>query len=249
MSIKLFIVRHGQPLSQEINESIPNSPLGKLGKKQAELAAAEVEKFGGIDVLYSSSMRRALETAKPFYERYKVPWHVWPMLCETGRRDWPRLRELQQQGKKLGWEPKKNEDGEVIFERDSDHPLEHFPLLSELPELYPGAQVTQSFEWCDAWWLPLKEEVREKAYERAKQFIKAIKERHGDSDCNVAAVCHGAFGSVLMTVLTEGTPCDHNRFSFAHAAFSLVELFEDGTTQVLLSCHVGHLYPDYLTEF
>ncbi len=249
MPIKLFIVRHGQPLDLEIKQKVRNAPLGSMGRKQAELAAAEMQKFGGIDVLYSSSLRRALDTAKAFYEEYNIPWHVWPSLCETGRRDWPHLRELQAKGEKLIWEKRKLEDSEGLFTWDSEHPREDFPLLSELTELYPDIQFTQPFEWPDAWWLPLREETRELAYRRAELVIQAIRERHGGQDCNIVLACHGAFGSVLMTVLTEGPPCDHNRFSFAHASFSCVQLLEDSTTQVLLSNYINHLYPDYLTPF
>lgn len=248
-SIKLFIIRHGQPLSQEIGESIPNTPLGERGKMQAIRAAEELAKFEGIDYLYSSTYCRALETAQPFYDKYKVPWHVWPALSETGRRSWPRLRELEEQGQRVGWSEEKANEAEKGWQRDEEHSAERYPLISEIAKLYPGTQMTQPFPWPDAWWLPLQDETRELTYERGRKCIEGLKERHGGTDCNIAVVCHGAFGSVLMTLLTEGTPCDHNRFSFAHAAISCVELFEDGTTQVLISCHIGHLYPDYLTEY
>lgn len=64
MSIKLYIVRHGQPLSEEIEQSIPNSPLGTKGKKQAILAVAEIEKLGKIDYIYSSTLKSCFGDCK-----------------------------------------------------------------------------------------------------------------------------------------------------------------------------------------
>lgn len=249
MSIKIYIVRHGQPLNEEIKQNIPNSPLGVKGRKQAILTAAEVEKLGGVDYIYSSTFHRALDTAKVFYEWFNVPWHVWPALCETGRTQWPRLREMQNLGEKLACDYYENGEIEEVYKRSQDYPSSYYPLISELIEQYPKIILSQPFSWSDAWWLPLVDETREIAYMRARRVIEAIKQQHENTDCSIALVCHGAFGSVLMTVLTEGPPCDHNRFSFAHAAFSCVKVHEDGTIQVIFADYIAHLYPNYLTGY
>ncbi len=247
MSIKLYIVRHGQPLSEEIEQNIPNPPLGIKGKKQAILAAAQMEKLGGLDYIYSSTFNRALETAKAFYEWFNVPWHVWPALCETGRKEWPHLRERRNHGEKLASDYYKEGNVEEVLKRSQDYPRSNYPLVSELAEQYPQIILSQPFDWPDVWWLPLVDETREMAYERARRVIEAIMQLHRNTDCSIALVCHGAFGSVLMTVLTEGSPCDYNRFSFAHAAFSSVKMHDDGDIQVIFTNYIAHLYPDYLT--
>jgi len=249
VSIKIYIVRHGQPLGDEIKQNIPNSPLGEMGKKQAILAASEVERLGCIDYIYSSTYNRALDTAKAFYEWFNVPWHVWPALSETGRLNWPSLREMQKRGEKLASDYYKNGDMEEVYKRSQNFPSDHFPLLSELEKQYCNISLSQPFEWPDEWWLPLIDETRELAYMRARRVIEAIKQRHNNADCSIALVCHAAFGSVLMTVLTEGPPCDYNRFSFAHAAFSCVKLHEEGYAQVLFSNYIAHLFPKYLTAY
>lgn len=249
MSIKIYIVRHGQPLSAEIEQDIPNSPLGPRGRKQAILAAAEVEKLGGVDCIYSSTLYRALDTAKAFYDWFQVPWYVWPALCETGRSQWPRLREMQNCSEELADDCCRSGVTEKAPELERDYPRERYPLLGELQEQYPHIVLSQPFDWPDKWWLPLVDETREAAYARARKVIDAIEQQHGNGDCRVALVGHGAFGSVLMTVLAEAPPCDHNRFRFAHTAFSCVELREDGTVQVVFADYIAHLYPHYLTGY
>lgn len=60
--------------------------------------AEQFDKWGGLDAIYSSSLLRTLQTTKPTYDKLQAPWHVWPSLCETGRRRWPLLRQLQNEG-------------------------------------------------------------------------------------------------------------------------------------------------------
>lgn len=247
MSINLYIVRHGRPLSNENEVGVPNPPLEMRGKKQAALTAAEIEKLGGVDFIYSSTFNRALETAEIIYEWFKVPWHVWPALGETCRKDWPDLRERKNRGEKLASDHYKEGNVEEIIKHSKEYIRDNYPLVSELAEQYPQITLSQPFDWPDIWWVPLVEETREIAYARAHKIIEVIKERHQGTDCSIALVCHAAFGSVLITVLTEGPPCDHNRFGFAHAAFSNVRIHEDGNVYVRFTNYVSHLYPHYLT--
>ncbi len=241
MAIKLYIIRHGQPASQEPGYTGGENPgLSKLGQVQAQRTAEQIAEWG-IDTLYSSTYRRAIETALPIHEKLGVPWHMWPALSETGRRSWPRLRERQADGA----------GGSAYQARQramaSGEHLESYPLVSELAKRYPAAKPTQPFEWPDDWYAPLIDETREETYARAHLVLGAIKNLHKDGD-RVAVVCHGAFGSVLLTVLAEGPPCDHNRYGFAHAAIARVDLMRDGTTMFELVDHIAHLLPDLVTE-
>lgn len=241
MAIKLYIVRHGQPASQEPGYAGgENPPLGNRGREQAERVAKQLSEWG-IDVLYSSTYQRAIETALPIRRELGVPWHMWPALSETGRRSWPKLRAEQATGTEGLASPARPSATE------SQSHLAHYPLVSQLVQRYPDAQPSQPFPWPDDWYAPLIGETREEAYARAQRCIAAIKRRHDDS-ARIAVVCHGAFGSVLLTVLSEGPPCDHNRFGFAHASIARVDLFDDGTTTLELVDHIVHLMPDLVTE-
>jgi 2,3-bisphosphoglycerate-dependent phosphoglycerate mutase len=68
---ELFIVRHADAIPEE-DEIIPsgiydNLPLSRTGRKQAQVLA---ERLGGLsfDAIYSSPLRRCLETAAPLAE-------------------------------------------------------------------------------------------------------------------------------------------------------------------------------------
>lgn len=233
----MYIIRHAQPASQEPGyDGGPNPPLGQRGLVQAERVGAQMKKWG-IDRLYSSSMQRTLQTSLPIYEQTGVPWHVWPAISETDRRGWPRIR-------------KRLAAGETIRLSDEDqlrheHP-NHVPL-GALRERFGVFTADQPFDWPDQWWQPLTNETREQAYQRAEDSIRYLLQRHEQEDVRIAIVCHGALGSILLTLLAGSPPCDHNLFSQAHAAISAVDI-EDGHAQIKFVNYVGHLPEDEVTE-
>lgn len=192
----------------------------------------------GIDALYSSCMQRTLETALPIYKNTGVPWHVWPALSETDRRRWPKLRELQALGENIA-------NSALLPAREHDHP-NHIPL-TKLRERFGVFATDQPFPWPDEWWLPLEGETREQTYERADQVIRYLVQRYRGSDIRIAVVCHGAFGSVLLTRFMHCPPSDNNLFGQAHTAISAIDIFDD-YTQVTFSNYVGHLPPEWVTE-
>lgn len=240
MSLILYVIRHGQPLELEENRPIPNSPLGSIGSIQAKLAAEQIEKFGGVDYIYSSTYRRALDTAVPIHARLSKPWYAWPALCETNRRKWPEVRKLSDEKTSLATQLANNK-----------YKLECIPenyyLTSQINKYYSSVELNQPIDWPDAWWLPLEGESRDVCYERASVVLDLLKQRHNGKNERIAIVCHGAFGSVLLTVLTESPPSDHNRFSFTHAGISCVKISGDGYASILFSNYFSHLYPDYKT--
>ncbi|GAA3409195.1 histidine phosphatase family protein [Paenibacillus hodogayensis] len=238
MTIRIYIVRHAQPASQEPGyPGGPNPPLGQKGRMQAERVGRQMSQWG-IDALYSSCMQRTLETARPIRERTGVPWSVWPALGETDRRGWPVIREKLARGES----PESPE--QIALRRE--HP-NHVPL-SALGEGFGPFETNQPFPWPEQWWLPLENETREQTYERADEAIRHLLRLHrGDGDIRIAVICHGAFGSVLLTRLMQCPPSDSNLFNQAHAAISAVDLFDD-STQLRFLNYVGHLSPDEVTE-
>ncbi|TBL80749.1 histidine phosphatase family protein [Paenibacillus thalictri] len=244
MTIRIYVVRHAQPADQEPDyPGHPNAPLGRLGQAQAACAGEQFAKWGKLDAIYSSSLQRALQTAQAIYGRLAEPppWRVWPALCETHRRGWPAMRQLELEGRYAAYAAeeaaRKAEQGE------------HYPPLSQLGALFPGAQAHgELFEWPDVWHPQLEAETREKTYARARQVVDAVKKSHAGEDVRIALVCHAAFGSVFLNELLGCEPCDNNRFSFAHAAIARADLEDDGAVSLRMVNDVGHMPQAMVTE-
>lgn len=70
-AIRLLLVRHGESVGN-VEHRIQgqlDSPLTDRGKRQAEAIASRVALEGNIDALYSSPLRRALDTARAIGRR------------------------------------------------------------------------------------------------------------------------------------------------------------------------------------
>lgn len=69
--MKIYFVRHGQTQYNVLQEHQPeNAGLSELGKKQAEILAKRFSKIP-IDIIYSSPMKRASQTAEIINESLK----------------------------------------------------------------------------------------------------------------------------------------------------------------------------------
>ncbi len=84
---ELFIVRHADAIPDE-NEIIPSGiyddlPLSRVGREQAQALA---ERLGSLsfNAIYSSPLRRCLETAAPLTERLGITPIIVPDLKEIG---------------------------------------------------------------------------------------------------------------------------------------------------------------------
>ncbi|SEP14601.1 histidine phosphatase family protein [Paenibacillus sp. OV219] len=242
MSMRIYIVRHAQPADQEPNyPGHPNSPLGQRGLAQAAFAGEQFANWGRLDAIYSSSLQRAMQTAEAIYKKQpEVPWHVWPILCETDRRGWPAMRQLELEGTYTAHV----DNAAAIREAQG----ENYPRLSKLGDVYQGAQASQMFDWPDVWQGRLEADTREKTYERARLSIEALRKTYEGDDARIAVVCHAAFGSVFLNVLMGCEPCDHNRFAFSHASIARVDVEDDGAVSLQMVNYVGHLPQDMITE-
>lgn len=241
----LYIIRHAQPASQEPDYSGgPNPPLGSNGQEQARLTAQQMADWG-IDVLYSSTMARALETAQPIYDELAVAWHVWPAFCEVGRGRWPELRTLAAQAATGTENPTPTRPIEAPLDPTE---AERYLPLSRLHTLYPDILLSQPFPWPDNWWRAFQDETREAAYARVDQAIGALWDQHRGSEARIALVCHGALASVLLTILTQGPPCDYNRFSHAHAAITRVDLYDEGFARLRFQNYTSHMPVELVTD-
>ncbi|MNY81530.1 hypothetical protein D3C86_2231340 [compost metagenome] len=52
----------------------------------------------------------------------------------------------------------------------------------------------------------------------------------------------------MLNELLGCDPCDHNRFSFSHAAIARVDIEDDGTVSLRMLNYVGHLQQEMVTE-
>ena len=89
MKTTLIVVRHGQSLSN-INETFTgqmDSPLTELGHKQAACTAEYLADFS-IDVIYSSDLMRAMQTAQPVAESHGLEIIPDTRLREICGGDW-----------------------------------------------------------------------------------------------------------------------------------------------------------------
>ncbi len=80
---KLFLVRHGQSTKNAERRFGGHSatPLSSLGRKQA-FATAKVLAKEGINLIYSSDLVRAMQTAKPLAKILKLPINQVPAFRE-----------------------------------------------------------------------------------------------------------------------------------------------------------------------
>ncbi|WP_374713216.1 histidine phosphatase family protein [Symbiobacterium terraclitae] len=115
----LYLVRHGQSEGNIVTYDVPDGRLTPLGRQQAEETARRLAEEG-LDLLISSPLRRALETALATQARTGLPLEVWQRLWEyrdlepaqfLGRRGVLELcpgalcdDDLPQDGFECGWE-------------------------------------------------------------------------------------------------------------------------------------------------
>lgn len=82
--MELLLIRHALPIRIEGAEGAADPPLAELGRRQAD-ALAEHLADEGVDVLVTSPMRRAVETAAPVAERLGLEPAVVDGIAEFDR--------------------------------------------------------------------------------------------------------------------------------------------------------------------
>ena len=89
MTTRLLLIRHGETdwNAEGRYQGQEDPPLNRRGRDQA-LVLAEALSGISLDVLYSSPLVRARETARVLEERLAVPLHFEPRLMEIHLGDW-----------------------------------------------------------------------------------------------------------------------------------------------------------------
>ena len=87
---KIIMVRHGQSVANSENKFAGHSDfdLTELGRKQAQLAASYLLARERVDVIYSSDLLRAHNTALPFAKAYGLPINDTTALREISAGLW-----------------------------------------------------------------------------------------------------------------------------------------------------------------
>lgn len=91
---RLILIRHGETEWNVIGryQGQADPPLNSRGLAQARALADELQNVG-LEVLYTSPLRRAQQTAQILAERLGLPLHTEPRLVEIHQGDWQeRLR-------------------------------------------------------------------------------------------------------------------------------------------------------------
>ena len=81
---ELIIVRHGRPVRIEGADGVADPELAPIGLKQAEAVADYLQDLS-IDLVVSSPLLRARQTAAPLLERLGLEAQIIPDLAEIDR--------------------------------------------------------------------------------------------------------------------------------------------------------------------
>jgi phosphoserine phosphatase len=85
---RLYLVRHGRTAGNTVRYvGWGDEPLDDVGREQARALVAELA-AERIDVVYSSSLSRALDTARPLADAHDAPLHVRDELKEIDYGDY-----------------------------------------------------------------------------------------------------------------------------------------------------------------
>lgn len=226
----LYFVRHGDPCYD------PDS-LTPLGERQAEAIGRRLARYG-VERIYASPMRRAMQTAQPAAEMlhkeiipadFASEQHAWDELTlrhADGRRTWAALDPATQ---KLFASPEVRALGMRWYEH---------PAFADT--LYKAGMERIARE-SKAFFAALGYEQTER-----EGIYRAVRE----NDERVALFAHAGFGGAFMShVLGIPYPQYVHTFDLCHSSLTVIEFKEKNGVcipYVLTMSNDGHLYSDNL---
>ena len=136
-SAKLVLARHGQARAKSGSEYGRETPLGEIGRRQAEALADMLSEGDRIDAVYSSPLPRAVETARPLCKRLELVALVDSRLTEF-ELGTSSLEQITGRSDLLIWRPDDTgSDGETLAEFSA----RVGSFLNEVVDRYPGGRV------------------------------------------------------------------------------------------------------------
>jgi len=96
--VRLYLIRHGRTRwnKEEVFRGTADVPLDEMGRREAE-KVAEALCGRGIEVVYSSPLSRAKETAEAIAARCGAPLHIMEELRDLDFGEWQGLSRLEVQ--------------------------------------------------------------------------------------------------------------------------------------------------------
>ncbi|HKX74784.1 MAG TPA: histidine phosphatase family protein [Acidimicrobiia bacterium] len=190
----LILIRHGQPdwFPGGLGSNDPH--LTDLGLRQASRLAAVAKRWGPVDQLWVSPLRRAGETAAPLAEALHLDPRVEEWTAEIANPP--------------EWEGSPIDLIEDAWIRGNLRPLE------EMWEGMPGGESFRDFHQRVVG--GLEEAFRQLGIERLEDGYPHLWE--APSDYRIAVVAHGGTNAVILGALLglEPTPWEWDRFDSPH---------------------------------
>lgn len=226
----LYFIRHGDPCYE------PDS-LTPLGLRQAEAIGRRIARYG-VDRIYASPMKRAIQTAQPAAELlgkeiipldFASEQHAWDELTlidENGRKTWanmhpPTVRRFA------------SAEVRALGMRWYEHPA--------FADTTYKAGMERVARESDAWLASL-------GYERTERegIYRAVRE----NDERIALFAHAGFGGAFMShVLGIPYPQYGQTFDLCHSSLTVIEFRENHglcVPRVLTMSNDAHLYHENL---
>jgi 2,3-bisphosphoglycerate-dependent phosphoglycerate mutase len=239
-AMELYLIRHAQSSNNALadeRERVCDPHLTELGRQQAELLATHLA-IGpdlhpirpwltlsganghgyGITRLYTSPMRRCLQTAQSIGRELGLTPEVWVDIHEQG-------------GIWL-------DHGEEVGRRG-------YPGItrSELSTEFPGYSVPDRVSEA-GWWRGAYEDITAAAA-RAERVAETLRD-WGARDEKIALVSHGAFGSLLLSALL-GKAMQPVYYHLDNTSISLIRFRRINEISVRYLNRLAHLPPEMVT--
>ena len=236
--MELYIIRHAQSSNNALadwRERVSDPPLTELGERQAARLAEylasppdETEQPGpGAEYvnrtgfrftrLFTSAMRRSLQTAAPIGEAVGLQPEVWVDIHEIGG----------------------------VFLDDHEGRglpgLKRVEMAEQFPTIRLSAEVTE-----EGWW-NRQRETEEEWLERAARVAKELRERYAATDERIGLVTHGGFAAMLLYALFGHTKPRKVMLSHRNTGITRLDFYDDGDIYMQYFNRVEHLSSELLS--
>lgn len=239
----LYLIRHAQSYNNALpdeRERVCDPDLTDLGRRQAELLAihlatgrdlhpqptrpwnAPFSANGhgyGIQRLFTSAMRRALQTARPIGRALGLRPEVWLDIHEHG-------------GIWLDHGPEIGILGHGGITRSE--------LQAGFPDYLVPDEITE-----EGWWHGGQESLEAAAGRAAR--VAATLRSWAPSDEKIAIITHGAFATLLLRAILGEPVVQPVYYHLDNASISLIRFRANGEISVRYLNRLDHLPPDMIT--
>lgn len=244
--MEVYLIRHAQSYNNAVGEEnrVEDPPLTEVGQQQAAILAEYFRTQTNIDAivthntdsdtrheradfgithLYTSAMRRSLQTSLPLSKALGLTPYIWLETHEIGGIY------LEKDGTVSGFGGMKRAD----VERD----FAGYVIPDDLTEA--------------GWWNPEHgQENRIDGLARALRVADALRKRAQQEEHTqerIALVSHGGFLDKLMKAFTERLPGDGYFQWLYNTSITRVDISIDGFILMRYTNRIGHLPPELVT--